>query len=73
MKYILFIISILIRKKRHNIRKQIGGYFMKFIKGMLIGTIVSTGLVIAFSETMGQDKKKIMKKGKQMIKKMGII
>lgn len=46
---------------------------MKFIKGMLIGSIVSAGIVIAYTETMGQDKKKIMKKGKQMIKKMGII
>lgn len=46
---------------------------MKFIKGMLIGSIVSAGIVIAYTETMGQDKKKMMKKGKQMIKKMGII
>ena len=46
---------------------------MKFIKGMLIGSIVSAGIVIAYTETMGQDNKKIMKKGKQMIKKMGII
>lgn len=46
---------------------------MKFVKGMLVGTIVSAGLVIAYTETMGQDKKRIMKKGKQMIKKMGII
>lgn len=46
---------------------------MKFVKGMLIGSIVSAGIVIAYSETMGKDKKKIMKKGKQMIKKMGII
>lgn len=46
---------------------------MNFIKGMIIGSIVSAGMVIAYSETMGKDKKKIMKKGKQMIKKMGII
>lgn len=46
---------------------------MKFIKGMLIGTVVSAGIVIAYTETMGQDRKKLMKKGKQMIKKMGII
>ena len=46
---------------------------MKFVKGMLFGTIVSAGLAIAYTETMGQNKKKLMKKGKQMIKKMGII
>lgn len=46
---------------------------MKFVKGMVIGSIVSAGLVLAYTETMGQDKKKIMKKGKQMMKKIGII
>lgn len=46
---------------------------MKFVKGMILGTIVSAGLVIAYTETTGQDAKKIMKKGKKMIKKMGII
>ncbi len=46
---------------------------MKFVKGMLVGSIVSAGLVLAYTETMGQDKKKIMKKGKQMMKKIGII
>lgn len=40
---------------------------------MVIGSIVSAGLVLAYTETMGQDKKKIMKKGKQMMKKIGII
>ena len=46
---------------------------MNFIKGMILGTMVSAGIAIAYTETMGQNKKKIMKKGKQMIKKMGII
>lgn len=46
---------------------------MKFVKGMIWGTLVSAGVLVAYSETMGQNKKKIMKKGKKMIKKMGII
>lgn len=46
---------------------------MKFVKGMLIGSIVSASIVLAYTETMGQDKKKMMKKGKQMMKKIGII
>lgn len=46
---------------------------MKFLKGMIIGSVVSASLVMAYSETMGKDKKKLMKKGKQMIKKIGII
>ena len=41
---------------------------MNFVKGMLIGSIISAGLVIAYNETMGQDKKKVMKQGKKMIK-----
>ena len=46
---------------------------MKFVKGMLIGSIVSAGLVIAYTEAMGKDSRKLMKKGKQMMKKIGII
>lgn len=46
---------------------------MKFVKGILVGSIVSASLVIAYTETLGQDKKKLMKKGKQMMKKIGIM
>ena len=46
---------------------------MKFVKGLLIGTMVSAGIALAYSESMGINKKKIMKKGKQMAKKMGIM
>ena len=46
---------------------------MKFVKGMLVGTLVAAGLVMAYTETMAKDKKKMMKKGKQIIQKMGII
>lgn len=46
---------------------------MKFVKGVIVGSVVSAGLVMAYTETMGKDKKKLMKKGKQIIKKMGII
>ena len=46
---------------------------MNFVKGMLIGSIISAGLVIAYNETMGQDIKTAMKQGKKMIKKLGII
>lgn len=46
---------------------------MNFVKGMLVGTIVSAGIVMMYNENMNTSKKKIMKKGKQMAKKMGII
>jgi len=46
---------------------------MKFVKGMLIGGIVTAGVAMIYAETMGQNKKKMMKKGKQMAKRMGIM
>lgn len=44
---------------------------MKLVKGMLIGGVVSAGLVMIYGETMGFNRKKIMKQGKKMIRKMG--
>ena len=46
---------------------------MKFMKGMLIGGIVTAGVAMIYAETMGQNKKKMMKKGKQFAKRMGIM
>lgn len=45
---------------------------MKFMKGLMIGGLITTGLVMMYSET-GMNKKKIMKKGKNIAKKMGIM
>ena len=46
---------------------------MKFVKGMLIGGLVTAGVAMICAETMEQNKKKMMKKGKQVARKMGII
>ena len=46
---------------------------LKFMKGMLIGGIVTAGVAMIYAETMGQGKKKMMKKGKQFAKRMGIM
>ena len=46
---------------------------MKFIKGMLIGGLVTAGIAMMYSETMDQNKRRMMKKGKQFVKIMGII
>ncbi len=43
---------------------------MKFIKGVMIGTLVSAGAIWMFSEASNMDTKKIMKKGKRFIKSM---
>lgn len=44
---------------------------MKFAKGVMVGTLVSAGIIWMYSETMGKDSKKIVKKGKKFIRQMG--
>lgn len=46
---------------------------MKLMKGIMIGTLISAGVVMMYADEMNINKKKIMKKGKQMAKKMGIM
>lgn len=46
---------------------------MKFIKGMIMGGIVSAGAMMMYKEMTGSSKKQMIKKGKQFAKKMGII
>lgn len=42
---------------------------MKFVKGLLIGTIVSAGVAFMYTES-SMKKKKIMKAGRRFAKKM---
>lgn len=46
---------------------------MKFVKGMVMGTLLSAGVVMLYNERNTIKRNKMMKKGKQFIKKMGII
>ena len=46
---------------------------MKFIKGVMIGGLLTTGLIMLYTETGMMNKKIMMKKGKQMAQKMGIM
>ena len=46
---------------------------MKFIKGMVMGTLISAGAMMMYTEKTGINKKKMMKKGKKIAKKMGIM
>lgn len=46
---------------------------MKFIKGVMIGGLITTGLVMMYAESGMMHKKQMMKKGKQIAKKMGIM
>ena len=48
---------------------------MKFAKGLVIGGLLATGALMMYSESeiLTKNKKKLMKKGKKLVKKMGII
>lgn len=43
---------------------------MKFVKGVLIGTMVTAGTMMMYSDSIDSSKRKILRKGKQMMKKM---
>ena len=61
--------SIKIAKKRDN-KNEVNE--MKFVKGVMIGGLITTGLMMMYSDD-GMSRKKLMKKGKQFAKKMGIM
>lgn len=43
---------------------------MSFAKGVMIGTLITAGTLMMYSENLDQNKKKVMKKGRQLVKKM---
>lgn len=46
---------------------------MKFIKGMIIGGLISAGVAMACSESMQPNRRKMVKMGRQFARKMGIM
>ena len=44
---------------------------MKFAKGVMIGGLISAGVMLMYSETMNKESKKMIKKGKKFIKQIG--
>ena len=46
---------------------------MKFAKGLLVGGLITTGLIMMYNDTNIMNKNKMIKKGKQFVKKMGIM
>ena len=46
---------------------------MKFIKGMVIGGIATMGVVMMYNEMPSRSKKQMIKKGRQIAKKIGIM
>lgn len=45
---------------------------MKFMKGVLLGTLLTAGTMMMYSEGVDNSKKKMIKKGKQFARKMKI-
>ena len=45
---------------------------MKFTKGMIIGSMITAGIMMMYTDG-NMDTKKMMKKGKQLMRKMGIM
>lgn len=46
---------------------------MKFTKGLLLGGLITTGLIMMYNDANMMNKNKMIKKGKQFVKKLGII
>ncbi len=46
---------------------------MKFIKGAVMGGIVATGIYMMYSKNECKTRKMMVKKGKQLMKNMGVL
>lgn len=44
---------------------------MKFVKGVMLGTALTAGAMMMYSGSIDLEKKKMLKKGKQIMRKMG--
>ena len=43
---------------------------MSFMKGVMIGSLITAGTMMMYAEGLDESKKKMMKKGKQIARKM---
>ena len=46
---------------------------MKFIKGVILGTVISAGAWMLYSETTKSERNKVMKQGKKIMRNMGMM
>ena len=46
---------------------------MKFMKGLMIGGLITTGIVMMYSETGMMAKKKMMRKGRNMAQCLSLV
>ena len=45
---------------------------MKFVKGIMIGTMLSAGVMWMYNESTNKNKKKMIRKGKKFLQDMGM-
>ena len=45
---------------------------MKFTKGIILGSVLTAGIIMMYGDN-NMNTKKMMKKGRQLVKKMGIM
>jgi len=45
---------------------------MRFTKGLMLGTLITAGAMMMYSEGVDNSKKKIVKKSKRLMRKMGM-
>ena len=43
---------------------------MNFMKGLMIGSIITAGIMMMYADGVDENRKKVMKMGKQFVKKM---
>lgn len=58
--------------KWEDIKKKGRNSGMKFMKGVLLGSLITAGTMMMYSEGIDDNKKKMIKKGKQFARKMRI-
>ena len=46
---------------------------MNFVKGVMMGTLISAGVALYYTETTKNGRKRMMKQGKKWMKNMGIM
>ena len=46
---------------------------MKFIKGIMIGGLITTGIMMMYNDADKMSRKNLMKKGKKFARKMGMM
>ena len=68
----IFLIIIAILESYSFFRQYIRRIKMKFTKGIILGSLLTAGAMMMYSEGIDTNKKKMIKKGKQFARKMKI-